>query len=147
MTDSSPPVAKSLKPIISLVAALTALVTACTSLVKATDKRVEQVSYETLSKKIVETQEANAELRREVEALHGKTEEDVVPPAPLAAPSSSAAIAPFGADAGHPLPPHVPSYFVAHPASTASARRLGPPPLPPAPPPPWKAIKDHADHM
>ena len=146
MANPTTPVTARLKSVATLIAALTALVTACTSLVKATDKRVEQVSYETLSRKIVETQDANAALRKEMEALHGKAEEEVQPPPPLAAPSASVA-APFGADAGHPLPPHVPSHPWTPPASTASARRLGPLPLPPAPPPPWKAIKDHADQM
>jgi len=138
MSDSTPPVAKSLKPIVTLVAALTALVTACTSLVKATDKTVEQVSYETLSKKIVELQEGNAAMMKLIHEYDERTKAPVVPPPSF---SSEPVASAFGPTAGHPLPPHVPAFL---PPPSASAKR---PPISQAAPPPWKVIRDHADRM
>jgi len=125
-----------MKSIATLVAALTALVTACSSLVKATDKSVEQVSYETLSKKIVELQESNVAMMKLIHEYDERIKEPVVPPPSF---SSEPVASAFGPTAGHPLPPHAPTFL---PPPTASTKK--PPPVPSVAPPSWKTIQKHA---
>lgn len=119
---------------VALIASLTALVTALTSLVKATDKSVERVSYEVLSRKIAEMQEHNATLHKDLDAIEMKAAIS------NAAPSASSPTPPpsggGGSSASAPSfpPPFVPSVSQARPA------------LPPRSPlPPWKAVKDRAE--
>ena len=106
---------KSNNNLVAIVAAITALVTSITSLVKALDKTIEQTSYETLSHKIVELQEGQHALQKQVAAL---------------------------ASAQPSLPPSVPS--AAAPSAVASpglpTRFPGAPPLPFAHPPQWKDL-------
>jgi len=123
-------VARHLKPITAFLMALTALAASCTSLVKVADKSVEQVSYETLSKKIVE-------LQGEIDLLRQKPQEDVfeLPPVSIQGPvpSSSSALPVPGLDAGVP---------VVHGPLTPLVR-----PKPQAPPPSWKFVEEKASKL
>lgn len=146
MTDKETEKPGGTKQLVTLIAAVTALVTALTSLVKAVDKRVEQASYETLSHKIVELQDSNTALHKEVENLKGS----VLPVTPTVVPSSAPSGAPPSVYTGHL---NYPSY-TAIPVSAkepvlAKEPKPGPPtPRPPLPPPPsWGDVKARAEKM
>jgi len=122
---------------VALIASITALVTALTSLVKATDKSVERVSYEVLSRKIAEMQEYNASMHKDLDAIEMKAAIlNATPSASSPTPSPSGGGGATSASTSAPIfpPPFVPSASQARPA------------LPPRSPlPPWKTVKDRAE--
>jgi hypothetical protein len=154
---TKPSLFSSMRPLISLVMAITALVTAATSLVKALDKRLEQASYEALSKSITDLQKDQASLHVQLLALRsdiaaardrdGDGVVDVEEPiaCPVPASSVSVSVAPkLSASPASPLT-HKVAIKKLQPAPTVSA--VPAPTLTAAPPPKWSDVIDKADKL
>jgi len=152
------PQRQKLRAVITLVAALTALVTSVTSLVKVVDKSLEQISYETLSKKITELQEDNERLHLQFAELSQPPTFTYPYPTPPPAPSASqsfpspnsSSVSPNSIKGKHPCAPGSPF------CGPAMATPPSPTPMPPEPvevrakpirtaPPKWSEVQRKAD--